>query len=40
MKFIAKLLVWVSRGTVKTPQVFPKLRGSAKTLASIFTSLS
>jgi hypothetical protein len=29
MKFIAGLLVWVSRETGKTPQVFPRLRGSA-----------
>ena len=29
MKFIAGLLVWVSRGTGKTPQVFLRLRASA-----------
>src|SRR6266481_5065076 len=29
MKFTTGLLVWVSRGLGKTPQVFPRLRGPA-----------
>src|SRR5271166_5138804 len=29
MKFIAGLRVWVNGGTGKTPQVFPRFRGSA-----------
>ena len=29
MKFIAGLRVWGNRGMGKTPQVFPRLRGSA-----------
>jgi hypothetical protein len=39
MKFIAGLLVWVSRGIGKTPQVFPRLGGSASSRVDLHLPL-
>src|SRR5271157_1320255 len=39
MKFIAGLRVWVNGGTGKTPQVFPRIRGSANRRVDLFLPL-